>query len=77
MPRYEFFCNDLQEALLDSLVARRLRRRGGAQPTLRQPRHRAVLVGLQRHHLGEERLMIAPVTVAPILGQLTLPASPA
>jgi hypothetical protein len=36
-----------------------------------------VLVGLQRHHLEEERLMIAPVTVAPILGQLTLPASPA
>src|SRR6202043_2437150 len=52
------FLPRLQEALLDGLVARRLRGGGGPLPALRQPGHRAVLVGLQRHHVEEECLIL-------------------
>jgi len=57
----------LQEALLKDPVARRLRRRGGPLPALRQQGSRAVLVGIQRHHVEEERLMLASA-IAPIMG---------
>lgn len=67
MPRYEFFCRNCKK-LFSMSCRSSTARRGCPLHALRQPGHRAVLVGLQRHHVEEERLTMASAAIAPILG---------
>jgi hypothetical protein len=67
MPRYEFFCRNCKR-LFSGILSLVDYEGGGPLSALRQQEHRAVLVGLQRHYVEEERLIIASSAVAPIPG---------
>src|SRR6266852_6405172 len=60
MPHLRILLPQLQKSLLQDPVPCRPQRGRGPLPALRKQEHRAVLVGLQRHHVEKERVSTSP-----------------
>ncbi len=68
MPHYEFFCRNCKKHFSRILSLVDYEEGEVLCPHCGSENHRAVLVGLQRHHVEEERLIIASAAFAPIPG---------